>query len=77
MELSSNDFLSSLDVIVLKLVLEKTNHQCSGHVEPFLSVVVSVVLINLSQEAIQQFLDHVPDEIGLLPETALVHANVR
>lgn len=76
MEFSPDNFLGGLNVTVLELILEQTDHQGTSHVQSFLSVVISVIFINLTQETIQEFLDHVPNKEGLLPEATFVHSDM-
>jgi hypothetical protein len=77
MQLSPNNLFRSLNVTVLKLILEQPNHQRTSHVQSLLSVVISVIFIDLAQETVKQLLDHVTHEKGFLSETALVHTDMR
>jgi len=52
-QFSPDHFFRILNKCIFKLILKEIRHQSASHIESFLSVVVSVILIDFSQKGIK------------------------
>lgn len=77
MKLSSNNFLGVLYIGIFELLLEKIGHQHSSHVQSFLSIMISIVLVSLSKKGIKQSSRHVSNKVSLPAEAVKISPNMR
>jgi hypothetical protein len=66
-----------LHKLLPKLILKQRYQQRPGHIQPFLTIVIPIILTGLPQVRLQQLMNHIPDEVRLPREALGICADVR
>lgn len=77
MKFPSDDFFGIFNISIFELFFKKISHKNSRHIKSFLAIMISIILICLSQEGIEQSSGHISNKVSFSSKAIKIGPNMR